>query len=378
MKDKIRKATFYSFWQLAGFSLIIFITIPYFPVLWKSLTASQQHLAVNFLYSGAGGTGLYLIYCIFRLGEQKYLRLLMLAFLSYFYALMFTSLSQFPAEKFHLIEYGILTFLAYRYFEIKSNTQNTQMAFLKSLSLVSCISIGDEFAQWISPNRVGTIEDIIVNIKSSLLALAGIALIMPVNKLRKRPARKDIVELTYYFVVLILFITAFITLVHEFGYEIRDRNYYFYSSFPSEKLQELAVYVKDNKKDFSNLDILKALRGEKSDNMNGGQKQLYKFVREASFHIYERDNAVEKKRYDKAINESAIIDKYYYPVYAVVKSRLRMEKPMPISGASDSEIYKSPVKSDLIYQITKKHFYVGSACLIVFLFMANVYLRRQL
>lgn len=374
MKDKIRKATFYSFWQLAGFSLIIFITIPYFPVLWKSLTASQQHLAVNILYSGAVASGLYLSYLILRLGEQKYLRLLILALLSYGYALMFKSLSQFPAEKFHLIEYGILTFLAYRYFENKSNTQT---AFLKSLSLVSCISIGDEFAQWISPNRVGTIEDIIVNIKSSLLALAGIALIMPVKKLRELPARKDMVALTYYFIVLTLFITAFMALVHEFGYEIKDRNYYFYSSFPSEKLHELAVSIKDNKKDFSNLDMLKALRGEKSDNMKEEQKPFYKFVREASFHIYERDNAVEKKKYDKAVNESAIIDKYYYPVYAVVKSRLRMEKPMPISGTSDSEIYKSPVNRELIYQITEKHFYMGSACLIAFLFMANVYFRKQ-
>lgn len=375
MKDKIKKSTFYSFWQLAGFSLIIFITIPYFPVLWKSLTASQQRLAVNILYSGFAALGLYLIYYILRLSEQKYLRLLLLAFLSYLYAIMFTSLNQFPAEKFHLIEYGILAFLAFRHFSIKSNTRT---AFLKSLSFVSCISVGDEFAQWISPNRVGTIEDVIVNMKSSLLAMAVIALILPVEKLRERLTRKDIVGLTYYFVVLTLFITAFITLVHEFGYEIRERNYYFYSSFPSEKLHELAVYIKDNKKDFSNMDMIKALRGEKSDNMKGRQKQLYKFVREASFHIYERDNAVEKKKYDKAVNESEIIDKYYYPVYAVVKSRLRMEKPVPISGASDSEIYKSPVKRELIYQITEKHFYIASACLIVFLFMANIYLRRQL
>jgi len=61
-------------------------------------------------------------------------------------------------ERIHFIEYGILGFLV-----LKTAKEHTWKQVGMAFGFVSLIGCGDEFIQWILPNRVGDFRDIIMN-----------------------------------------------------------------------------------------------------------------------------------------------------------------------------------------------------------------------
>ena len=75
---------------------------------------------------------------------------------------------QYPEEKIHLIEYGILAFFSYK---ALSFDLNKPKAFLVAYLLTSFFGFMDEVIQHILPNRFYQNEDVLLNSLSGLLGL---------------------------------------------------------------------------------------------------------------------------------------------------------------------------------------------------------------
>jgi hypothetical protein len=77
-----------------------------------------------------------------------------------------------PEERFHLLQYGILCFLCDR--ALPASLRGWRRHLLV-IALVCLAGIGDELIQWLRPNRVGDLRDVIINTVAAILAQALIA-----------------------------------------------------------------------------------------------------------------------------------------------------------------------------------------------------------
>src|SRR3972149_5360149 len=105
---------YFDWLQFILFSILIFITIPYIPKIWKSLSPDQKSLAISGIYLLVFLFGVSIFCYLFFYRKEKnilsYMLLLGIAVL-YYYAL--DTVKDFPIEKFHLIEYGILSLVVF-------------------------------------------------------------------------------------------------------------------------------------------------------------------------------------------------------------------------------------------------------------------------
>ena len=79
-----------------------------------------------------------------------------------------------PEERFHLLQYGVLCLLCNK---ALPETIQGYSRHLLVLSLVTLAGIGDEIIQWLRPNRVGDVRDVLINFLAALLAQALIMII---------------------------------------------------------------------------------------------------------------------------------------------------------------------------------------------------------
>lgn len=80
---------------------------------------------------------------------------------------------EIPEERFHLLQYGILSLLCSR---ALPNSLHGIRRHLLAFMLVCLAGAGDELIQWLRPNRVGDLRDIAINAIAALLAQSLIAI----------------------------------------------------------------------------------------------------------------------------------------------------------------------------------------------------------
>lgn len=84
-----------------------------------------------------------------------------------------------PEEQVHFIEYGILSALVY--VALTHDIKNKSIYFLSSL-IVSVFGAGDEVIQWILPNRVFDVRDLVMNVIAGILVQVLIAMVISKRK----------------------------------------------------------------------------------------------------------------------------------------------------------------------------------------------------
>lgn len=94
-----------------------------------------------------------------------------LAAVFFTYLLFIFSWTGQPAERMHLVEYGFLSYLVLR---VMDKIRPLVMKYFCVIMAVTAIGICDELIQWLLPNRVCDIKDMIFNAVSGVLALAVI------------------------------------------------------------------------------------------------------------------------------------------------------------------------------------------------------------
>jgi VanZ family protein len=196
-------------------------------------------------------------------------------------------------ERFHFIEYGVLTFCFYQAWRIRED------ASILILPALAALLVGtfDEWCQWFVPGRVGEIHDVLLNgasIGCGLLASVGIN---PPAALSVRFRRGSILRIGLLAVGVVLGVAGFLHSAH-LGHTIADEEIgAFDSRYSPRDLQRLAED--------------RALRWQTRP--PGRQALLSRedqYLSEALFHVQERNDGNARV----AWRENRILEKHYGPV----------------------------------------------------------------
>ncbi len=152
--------------------LFIFVTIPYVPKIWSSLTqllGKGTSAILNVSYGFLGSC--VILYSYFRLQKKSFMfyAALLLIFLCYGYLLKNLSVA---IEKIHLLEYGVLSTLVY--WAVKPKIKRI-LIYGVILGIVFLVGWADELVQRVTPGRVYEFKDVLLNWKAGIL---GFLLVM--------------------------------------------------------------------------------------------------------------------------------------------------------------------------------------------------------
>ncbi|MSR82318.1 MAG: DUF4976 domain-containing protein [Candidatus Latescibacteria bacterium] len=152
----------------------VYSTIPLMPQVWGTLVDHTQG-AVRYLgIAVVVGLGIALVLKVRPdpTGRrwQTYTALLAVGLA---YAYMLNRFALFPAERLHLVEYGLVGYLLHRALSLDLPATK---AYIVALLLSALVGTGDELIQWISPERVFEVKDVQLNIVSGGLGLLVVRL----------------------------------------------------------------------------------------------------------------------------------------------------------------------------------------------------------
>lgn len=156
-----------------GYTGVIYATLSVAPELW-GIAYRLTHGRVGYAAAIVGGVfGLWVVHRLVTggIGLARSVAVLCLGGV-YVYLLMW--LSQSPAERFHLAEYGLLSYLTYRACRVDFTHGR---AVVGGLAAAALLGTGDEFIQWALPNRVFEWKDVWLNIGSAGLGMALVVLL---------------------------------------------------------------------------------------------------------------------------------------------------------------------------------------------------------
>ena len=155
--------------------LFIYLTLPYAPAFQRFLIgqwgepAKQIGVVFTMTLFAAG-----MLYFLIRRKKDRFRILFSGLILTAAYTLAFKYLVLYPAEQFHFLEYGALSWMVY-FMLIRENSLKKIIAVV--LVFGAAAGILDEVIQHFLPQRHFEWRDILINLISSILGLAGVAAI---------------------------------------------------------------------------------------------------------------------------------------------------------------------------------------------------------
>ena len=167
-------------WIYVGSTMFcILLSLPFTPVLWRigTETVGPRFNAVGYVVLLLLAVG-FVTHMIRHRRKFGVYRFFLLACLLLTYAYLLKYHCRFPAERLHLIEYGLLAYLSYRALRLDfSSVRAYALGFLAS----SGFGFLDEVIQHILPNRVFELRDVMTNVIASALGLLAVGACLMVN-----------------------------------------------------------------------------------------------------------------------------------------------------------------------------------------------------
>ena len=164
-------------WGLVvAYVAIVYSTVPIFPDVWRRLREHTGDEAIAHLGTiVVGGLALALGVRAWRQAraDRAAWRLPILALVIGLYAYLLSAFGRFPAERLHLLEYGLMAFVLYRALRLDLSAR---AAHGWALGLSAVIGFGDETIQWVLPQRFFELKDVALNVAAGFLGLALTAL----------------------------------------------------------------------------------------------------------------------------------------------------------------------------------------------------------
>ena len=197
-------------------------------------------------------------------------------------------------ERFHLVEYGALTWLYYRAWHDRGDLTAVVFPALAAFT----VGIFDEGLQWLVPARVGELHDVLLNgvsIGCGLLFSIGLAPVRPANWWPDRQGRLSLAVFTS---VVIVALAVFFHAVH-LGHEIDD----------SQVGDFLSRYSAD--------ELLAASRDRAVRWQSAPPRELHRtsiedhYLAEGVWHVQRRNEVADPQR---VWHENLILEKYFAPV----------------------------------------------------------------
>jgi len=93
--------------------------------------------------------------------------------LVYFYLLKYQC--RYPAERLHLIEYGLLAYLSYRALRLDLPEMR---AYVSSFFIASGFGLFDEAVQYVLPDRVFEVQDAVTNVLAAAVGLMVVRVLL--------------------------------------------------------------------------------------------------------------------------------------------------------------------------------------------------------
>jgi hypothetical protein len=197
-------------------------------------------------------------------------------------------------ERFHLVEYGALTWLYYRAWHSRGDITSLMFPALATFT----VGIFDETLQWLVPARVGELRDVLLNAVSIVCGLIFSLGLEPVSPASWWPDRRSRLTLAAFASAVIVVLAAFFHAVH-LGHEIDDpQTGDFFSRYSAEEL-------------------LTASRDRASRWQSAPPRELHRtsiedqYLAEGVWHVQRRNEVEDPQR---VWHENLILEKYFAPV----------------------------------------------------------------
>ena len=201
-------------------------------------------------------------------------------------------------QRFHFVEYGVITFLFYRAWRPLRDPAILVMPILAGL----LVGTADEWLQWFIPNRVGEIADILLNgiaIGCGLLFSLGAD---PPDRFQWTLRPGSIVRAGHLASIAILALALFVRIVH-LGYDIRDQEVgMFKSRYSMSALAALADAKRAEWRIHPPPLVLQRVSREDQ------------YMTEGVTHVQRRNELLAANEVKGAWMENLILEKYYAPV----------------------------------------------------------------
>lgn len=252
----------WSWFLAAAWTAVIYVTIPFARFIQRTIQGDgSEFIFVVIVVVAVVMATVWLLAILWRRRAQmsRYLALVVIATSYVAIALLF--LSQNGVEALHLVQYGVLAVLVLR--ALSHRIADVTAYFLAAL-IVAIAGYGDEFIQWLVPERYWGLRDIVLNASAGVLALLGVAFVVTPERLQARPtaaAWRRVVRLSALAVVLLglslhatpdriewvsrhvpgfAFLGGMVDTMGEYGYRIENPLVgVFYSRFPEHEITEI-------------------------------------------------------------------------------------------------------------------------------------------
>jgi hypothetical protein len=197
-------------------------------------------------------------------------------------------------ERFHLVEYGALTWLYYRAWHGRGDITSLVFPALAAFT----VGILDEGLQWLVPARVGELHDVLLNAVSIACGLVFSLGLEPFTGARWLPDRAGRQALAVFAAVVIVTLAAFFHAVH-LGHEIKD------------------LQTGDFLSRYSADELLAASRDRAIRWQSAPPRELHRmsiedhYLAEGVWHVQRRNEVKDPQR---VWHENLILEKYFGPV----------------------------------------------------------------
>ena len=201
-------------------------------------------------------------------------------------------------QRFHFVEYGLITFLFYRAWRPLEDPAVIVLPILAGL----LVGTADEWLQWFIPNRVGEMADILLNgvaIGCGLLFSLGAD---PPAAFQARLQRGSLSRMGRLGAAVILAFALFFHVVH-LGYDVRDYEVgMFKSRYSTRELESLVAAKREEWRTHPFPLVLQRVSREDQ------------YMTEGVTHVQERNEHLAANDPAAAWKENRILEKYYEPV----------------------------------------------------------------
>jgi len=201
-------------------------------------------------------------------------------------------------QRFHFIEYGVITFLFYRCWRTLGDPAIVVLPLLAGL----IVGTADEWLQWFIPNRVGEIADVLLNsiaIGCGLLFSLGAD---PPAAFERRLLPGSLARIGRLAAATIVVVAVFLQVVH-LGYDVRDEEAgTFKSRWSKDGLEQLEAARREEWRAQPPPLVLQRVSREDQ------------YMTEGVTHVQKRNELLAAKDPKGAWMENLILEKYFVPV----------------------------------------------------------------
>ena len=172
-------------WVSVGIMVIIIIvSLPLTPVLWRAALKvfGPWFNAIGYVVFAVVFLA-FLAHMIRHRADFGFFGFLLVGSLAAVYLYLLRYLCHYPADRVHFAEYGLLAYLLRRAFRLDVSSAK---AYIYGLLCAAGFGVLDECIQYMLPNRVFEVRDILTNVLAAALGLLVVALVIRPDS-RARP-----------------------------------------------------------------------------------------------------------------------------------------------------------------------------------------------